>query len=227
MVRTDKVREEFAHRLALACKKFGLDEHGKGMALARALGVSSKATSKWFNAETLPRPAMMQSIAKYLQVDPVWLQLGISNVDEGSNVSYFGYKPEKNSFPLISWVSAGCWIEAVEPYRKKDIEDWPTTTVNASDKSFWLRVKGDSMTAPSGFSVPEGMIILVDPNKEANNGNLVVAKLIDKNEVTFKKYIIDGGYFLQGLNPKWPLMPINGNCRIIGVVIDAKWEKMP
>ena len=148
-------------------------------------------------------------------------------MDEGSNVKYIGPATDGHAYPLISWVSAGCWLEAVEPYRMDEIEDWPTTTVNASNKSFWLRVKGDSMTAPSGFSVPEGMIILVDPTKEANNGNLVVAKLLDENEVTFKKYIVDGGQFLQGLNPKWPLKPINGNCQIIGVVVDAKWEKMP
>lgn len=42
------------------------------------------------------------------------------------------------------------------------------------------------MTAPAGLSIPEGMIILVDPEVEPRNGKLVVAKLEGENEATFK-----------------------------------------
>ncbi|HFG1053020.1 TPA: LexA family transcriptional repressor, partial [Klebsiella pneumoniae] len=39
----------------------------------------------------------------------------------------------------------------------------------------------------------------------------------------FKKLIIDGGQkYLKGLNPQWPMVPINGNCRIIGVAVETK-----
>jgi len=62
---------------------------------------------------------------------------------------------------------------------------WPETTVDASENSFWLRVKGDSMTSPVGFTVPEGLIILVDPEKEAVSGKLVVAKLESEIDETF------------------------------------------
>ncbi len=55
------------------------------------------------------------------------------------------------------------------------------------------------------------------------NGSLVIAKLEDSNEVTFKKLVIDGGQrYLKGLNPQWPLVSVNGNCRIIGVAIQTK-----
>ncbi|EMG5747223.1 LexA family transcriptional regulator [Yersinia enterocolitica] len=227
MVQNEKVRQEFAQRLALACKEAGLDDHGRGAAIARALGLSSKGVSKWLNGETMPRPSTMQDLAKFLRVDPVWLQLG-KKAEEASNVSYIGMRQSKGSFPLISWVNAGCWLEAVEPYRKDEIDIWPETTVDASDSSFWLRVKGDSMTSPTGFTVPEGMIILVDPEKEVTNGKLVVAKLENENEATFKQYITDAGRkYLKALNPYHPPTIINGNCKIIGVVVDIKWEHLP
>ncbi|KYP93432.1 peptidase S24 [bacteria symbiont BFo2 of Frankliniella occidentalis] len=55
------------------------------------------------------------------------------------------------------------------------------------------------------------------------NGSLVIAKLLDDNEATFKKLIIDAGHkYLKGLNPAWPMVPINGNCTIIGVAVEAK-----
>lgn len=145
-----------------------------------------------------------------------------------ANVSYVGKKQKKGEYPLISWVSAGSWLEAVEPYRKDEIEVWPETTVDASDSSFWLRVRGDSMTSPNGFTVPEGMIILVDPEKEAVSGKLVVAKLENENEATFKQYMTDAGRkYLKALNPHHPPTIINGNCKIIGVVVDIKWEHIP
>ncbi|HHL7211537.1 TPA: LexA family protein, partial [Enterobacter hormaechei subsp. xiangfangensis] len=51
----------------------------------------------------------------------------------------------------------------------------------------------------------------------------VIAKLSDSNEATFKKLVIDGAQkYLKGLNPQWPLVAVNGNCRIIGVAVETK-----
>jgi hypothetical protein len=55
MVQNEKVRKEFSERLALACKKAGIDTHGRGVVIASALSLTPKAVSKWFNAETMPR----------------------------------------------------------------------------------------------------------------------------------------------------------------------------
>lgn len=131
------------------------------------------------------------------------------------------YKPGEK-YPLISWVSAGAWSEATEPYSLKDIDEWYESDAHIEGSAFWLRVQGDSMTSPVGLSIPEGMMVLVDTGKEAKNGSLVIAKLTDANEATFKKLIIDGGQrYLKGLNPSYPLISINGNCKIIGVAVQT------
>lgn len=44
------------------------------------------------------------------------------------------------------------------------------------------------MTAPTGKSVPDGSLILIDTGKDSENGSLVVAKLTDSNEATFKNW---------------------------------------
>lgn len=191
------------------------------------LAVKSGTTQQSIvNVETgkTKSPRNILDLAKALNVSAEYLKYG----GAASNVSYVGIRSNKGQFPLISWVSAGCWLEAVEPYRKDDIDVWPETTVDASEGSFWLRVKGDSMTSPVGFTVPEGMIILVDPAKEPMNANLVVAKLENENEATFKQYMVDAGRkYLKALNPHHPPTIINGNCRIVGVVVDIKWERLP
>ncbi|EBM5549197.1 LexA family transcriptional repressor, partial [Salmonella enterica] len=49
-----------------------------------------------------------------------------------------------------------------------------------------------------------------------------------ENEATFKKLVMDAGRkFLKPLNPQYPMIEINGNCKIIGVVVDAKLANLP
>lgn len=126
--------------------------------------------------------------------------------------------------PVIDYITAGSWGEATDPYPPGVGETFEPIYDSDPDEVFWLRVKGDSMTGPPGAqSIPEGYLIKVDPCKEAQNGSLVVAKLVDSNEATFKKYVEDAGMkFLKPLNPDYPTIAINGNCRIVGVVTEAK-----
>ncbi len=126
-------------------------------------------------------------------------------------------------YPVLSKVQAGAWAEACEPYTLKEIDLWLESDAHTQGDAFWLEVEGDSMTAPMGLSIPEGTFVLFDTGREAVNGNLVIAKLVDDNEATFKKLVIDGSQkYLKGLNPQWPMTPINGNCKIIGVAIETK-----
>lgn len=195
-------------------------------ALAKKAGVNRVTVTGWEKGDYQPNGANLQALASALETSPIWLVDG--KEDPISNVSFLKFNRSSGEYPLISWVSAGNWSEAVEPYHRKSIDTWYETTVHCSEESFWLEVKGDSMTSPSGLSIPEGMIILVDPTVEVVSGKLVVAKLESENEVTFKQYIVDAGnHYLKPLNPQYRLIPINGNCKIVGVVVDAKIAHLP
>ncbi|ELI8407952.1 helix-turn-helix domain-containing protein [Yersinia enterocolitica] len=168
---------------------------------------------------TTKRPRNLLEISKALNTDPDYLMFGKGI----SNVSFAGVHTPGVRYPVISKVQAGAWAEAVEVYTIRDIELWLESDAHVQGDAFWLEVDGDSMTAPVGLSVPEGTFVLFDTGREPVNGNLVIAKLTDSNEVTFKKLVIDGGLrYLKGLNPAWPLVPINGNCKIIGVAVETK-----
>ncbi|CAH6577197.1 TPA: helix-turn-helix domain-containing protein [Citrobacter freundii] len=186
--------------------------------LAERVGTTQQSIEQLENGKT-KRPRFLPELAVALGTSVDWLLNGSAEV----NVKYAGPNNPKGKYPLISAVSAGCWTEACEPYNLKDIEEWYDSDINMLGDGFWLRVEGDSMTSPVGQSIPEGHLVLVDTGREPSNGSLVVAKLIDANEATFKKLVIDGGMkYLKGLNPAWPMIPINGNCKIIGVVVEAR-----
>ncbi|AKL12778.1 TPA: helix-turn-helix domain-containing protein [Kluyvera intermedia] len=194
--------------------------------IADELGISQGAVGHYLNGRNplnLPVAAVFARILR----EPISsfspsLAKEAELLSQVSNVKYEGPVKPRGSYPLISWVSAGSWAEAVEPYTLKEIDDWYDSDAHIEGQGFWLKVQGDSMTSPVGLSITEGMYVLVDTGKEAKNGNLVIAKLTDANEATFKKLVIDAGNkYLKPLNPQYPLIPINGNCKIIGVVVQA------
>lgn len=226
MVHDEKLREDFSVRLAQACAKAGIEEHGRGVILAKRLGVTPKAVSKWLNSESMPRQGKMKELAKALNVSPSWLQYG--EADDGSkNVRKLDIQPSyKGDFPILGKVSAGRFKDAVQTF---DLE-YEESTVKCSDDSFWLVVDGHSMTAPqgSGISFLEGMLILVDPERDYSNGNFVVAYCENKHMATFKKISIEPeGVFLVPLNPDPTYRRINmadEYCEVAGVVVDARWK---
>lgn len=120
--------------------------------------------------------------------------------------------------PLISWVQAGAFTESVVFDLSEDTEYYPRPA-NASDATFVLRVVGESMID----EYRPGTLIFVDPERSAVSGDDVVARMEGTGEATFKRYIEEPGVgkMLKALNSAWadPYLKINGNCRIVGVVV--------
>lgn len=85
------------------------------------------------------------------------------------------------------------------------------------------------MYNPGGFpSFREGDTVFIDPDIEPKNRSLVVMRLEDKNEATFKRLLIDGeDRFLEALNPNWPekIIKLESGSTICGVAI-ARLERL-
>ena len=154
-------------------------------------------------------------ISEILEVSPAELMFGSQSEQVISNYQY----------PLFTKVQAGAFSTEFNSYTQKDAVSWIPTAKKASERAFWLEVEGQSMTAPPGGkpSFPEGMLILVDPEEEVEFGDFCVARLLN-DEFTYKRLSRDGGIeYLEPLNPRFDLIPINGNCTIIGKVIKSQW----
>lgn len=192
-------------------------------ALADACGWSSQ--SRVGNYESDIRQPSLDDLDLLASALGISVPVLMGKQDLATNVAEVGvgYSTGRRRAPVISWVQAGEWNDIMDEFQPGHAEEWEPVPDAASQYCFWLRVVGDSMTATAGVSIPEGALILVDPEAPVVSGCLVVAKLIDSDQATFKRYIEDAGHkYLKPLNPAYPVIEVNGNCRIVGVVKEAK-----
>ncbi|MEQ5288222.1 LexA family protein [Providencia huaxiensis] len=207
-----KINEIIGERLKSIRESRGLSQ----AQLAKLCGYS--AASRIGNYELGERKISADDalvISEALGVSPAELMFGDRSDQVVSNYEY----------PLFSKVQAGAFTENSNAYTRSDAIAWIPTAKKASDNAFWLEVEGHSMTAPQGGrpSFPEGMLILVDPEQEVNFGDFCIARMMN-NEFTFKRLIREGEMeYLEPLNPRFEMMPINGNCQIIGKVVKSQW----
>ncbi|HAT8011060.1 TPA: LexA family transcriptional regulator, partial [Providencia stuartii] len=206
-----KINEIIGERLKSIRESRGLSQ----AQLAKLCGYS--AASRIGNYELGERKISADDalvISEALGVSPAELMFGDRSDQVVSNYEY----------PLFSKVQAGAFTENSNAYTRSDAIAWIPTAKKASDNAFWLEVEGHSMTAPQGGrpSFPEGMLILVDPEQEVNFGDFCIARLMN-DEFTFKRLIREGETeYLEPLNPRFEMIPINGNCQIIGKVVKSQ-----
>jgi len=183
--------------------------------MARLFGVASQNYNNWVYRGSLPKAYYKK--AREITGDTL---LADSNVSEPI--------PIRGWIPLISYIQAGEWSEAIDLYEPGYAERISPTTVPHSRVTFALRVEGGSMTLPAGIegrSFPPGMIIYIDPEREAAPRDYVVARCFGDNRATFKQLMLEEGRpVLVPLNPNREIYPIiRGEFEILGRVIDASW----
>jgi len=188
--------------------------------LADRLGMSQGGVGHWLNKRRQPSIQDMNRVLRALGMDFLEVVMVIREVlqDDEPCLSH-KYNPYFR-YPVSEWR---------EPMQLRDGElavygkpRFELTDYHAQGAAFWLVVVGDAMTAPTGVSIAEGMMILVDPAIVPEPGKLVIAQWSDSTEATFRKLIEESGQrYLVPLNPTYPKALYTDDCRILGVVVQA------
>jgi SOS-response transcriptional repressor LexA len=195
-------------------------------AFGQQIGVSKGAVSQWEGGDIKNlRPPNLFAIQRISGFSAEWIATGAGPkllkksadappLPAGSPAAYL---------PLVSWVQAGQWKEVVDNYRPGEGEKFILTTRKVSPRAYALRVVGDSMENPNGRpTYPQGSIIIVDPERAAVHGSPVIVRLEDSKEATFKQLVIEGDVrYLKPLNPRYPIIRIEGQATLCGVVIQT------
>ncbi|NOX67533.1 MAG: transcriptional repressor LexA [Chlorobi bacterium] len=118
------------------------------------------------------------------------IKKGFLNIAENSSRTLSINEPDSNStaqisdtveIPIVGRVAAGQPILAEE--NVEGTFSIHKSLINGKSDCFALRVKGDSMINAGIF---EGDVVIVNPQKDANNGEIIVALL--GNEATLKRF---------------------------------------
>lgn len=176
--------------------------------LARRVQVTAGNVSHWRRGQR-PDGGNLIKLCRALRTNPQWLLDGVGDPDFHDEAAV-----PVTRVPLISWVQAGEAAEVFDPYSKGAAESWIESAANVSERSFALRVRGDSMEPV----IPDGAIVIVDPTIEPTNGAIVVVRFEDGDEATIKKLVHDGNAkWLKPINPAYQARLIDGECHFVGV----------
>jgi repressor LexA len=128
--------------------------------------------------------------------------IGAGNVDVDASVT----------MPLLGRVAAGAPILAEE-----HVEEYVPVPkkLTRSGESFLLKVRGDSM---EGAGILDGDWVVVRSQKDANNGQIVIALVGDDEEATCKRYERRAGHVeLHSENPAYEPI-VTDQVEIAGIV---------
>jgi len=183
------------------------------------ISTSRVAITKWENGTTRPEGENLYQLSMALQCSIEWLLHGKDDKMAKDKPAEYGLTVIARRVPLISWVQAGAWTDTCSQFTMSDVSEWIEVGGGVSSCAFALRVRGDSMQRAEGKSIPEGSIIIVDPQVEPTQNRVVVAMLDGGSEATVKQLVVDGpARYLVPWNSRYHPIPIDGNCRIVGVV---------
>lgn len=176
--------------------------------VAEKTGMNKATISKIENGVINYTSANVEKIAHALGVRPidVFLEANQTNVTTGPDIN--------GTVPLISWVAAGSWCEAIDNLQPGD-GDRISTTYRAKAHTYALRVKGDSMEP----KFPDGAILIVEPDEDPAPGKFVIVRQNGDTEAVFKQLIQDGGtLYLKPLNDRYPILQLRPDAVFCGVV---------
>jgi len=193
--------------------------------VARKIGVSSPTITQWENNQTSPKGDNLLKLSQVLSCTPDYLMSGKGSPNDiHENVE--AAPRLKGLVPVINEVQAGAWTDIKTGFDESDISEWIPTLQANSRYAFALRVVGDSMANTSERrSLSEGMIVVVDPEKQARHRSIVVARLSDSDKATVKELVIDGDRsYLRPFNSQYQIIPITEGTVIIGTVVSASLD---
>lgn len=188
--------------------------------LSRQTGVPQPTISRILKGESIdPATSSLEPLAAFFGTSLAAIRgLVVNERTGGHEVPIISRAANRRDVPVISWIQAGDWNHASDPYYVGDADEWLPCPVPHSANTYALQVRGVSMEP----EFHDGDYIYVDPASEAKHRSFVIVRLMDRDEAIFKQLIIEEGRrFLKPLNPAWPdaIIEINEKAMICGAVV--------
>lgn len=190
----------FIKNLKEAFARQGIDTgHGFAAFLAHKYKVTPASSGEWLNEhKSFPSRQRLEMIAGDTDITVDELLNGLNNnIEDGPDL--------QSRIPIIGFTTAGAFkhVRELEPH---EVDEYVDSTYKQNGYRFALRIKGKSMENPADSQhIPDGSIVIFNREKrDPVSGQLVLAKINGRDEITFKRFIRDGSdVFLEPLNPRY------------------------
>jgi SOS-response transcriptional repressor LexA len=232
-------RMKTSDRVTLVREYAGMTKAG----LARATGISKQGIGQLENGESkAPTPENLFKIARATRTSPEWIATGKGQMVLSSGGSQSLITIEqivKDGIDIAdpnagadSANNLGIGTRRIPVVSNEEAIDWNSNEFDASSHHKWqecsssaprnaygLVMIDDKMTAHSGRSIPSGAVVIIDPQRKPENGNVVAVSV--GNEVIIKELVFDGANrYLRSFNQHYSPILINDDYDIIGTAID-------
>jgi len=216
-----KLFKEWPERVKQRLKELSMTQD----MLAKQMEVTLGAIAHYLGGRRTPPTKQFQRLAEILKVDPIWLQYGITHDNDPSKPKpYFKEIDPLNPItpiPILTWKQIAEIPNLEDIDKLKRVEYIPHLFTDELGH-YGLRIKGDAMTAPSGYmaSFREGDIIQVDQAANPRHNDYVVVVLLKAKEAILRQHTVEGGkQYLKPLNPQYPLIEVDNTIRFCGVTV--------
>ena len=149
---------------------------------AKTIGVSLRMLSGYEGGQNKPPPAKLRSICEKLRVPIAYFTEDLAVREPSLEPRETPVTPRNHGgpywgttceAPVVSWAQAGAEWHSYQDLTSQIDERIPTDCKDTN--CFWVQIEGDSME-PRFVS---GDYVIVMPNVEPQNGDLVIAKMVD------------------------------------------------
>ena len=191
--------------------------------LSREIGIPASTISRMrLNSDANPTASTLRPIAKFFSISISQLlgdePLPKNRLPGTHNPTYF----TSVRMPIINWNQINEWVEHKGRNLKWKLNNWVSTEKNIGVGSFALSINTDSF----GIAFRKGSTIIVDPERTPLDGDLILLKTNDDNEVLLKQILTDGNdKYIRSVNPEMKgTKLLNEHCKILGVVIETRFS---
>lgn len=180
-------------------------KNGGNNAVARTAGMSTGRISQLASDAYPIGPGAFARLADKLMLPTYFFDGETTDVTDA---------PVGRKVPVVSWEAAG--------------EQSPQEIgheIAHSNAHFALRMNNDSMasTSPSVAGLAVGMTLFVNRELQAQEGDLVIARLPGATSATCRKLVFDSGFqYLQPVNPAYQMVKVTEQVELLGVVVEAR-----
>lgn len=172
------------------------------------------------NSEANPTAATLRPIAKYFAISISQLlgdePLPRDRLPGTQNPSYF----TSARMPILEWDWVNDWIDNNGENIKGKLSKWISTEKEVGIKSFSLIISTESF----GLSFRKGSLIMIDPEQELRDGDLILLK--EEKDLVLRQFLVDGSdRYVKSVNPEIKgIKLLSKNHNIIGIVIETRFS---